>query len=140
MRTLRHHKFFIFSLIAAFLLLQWSGMHVHLAGEHEHGSERHQHEVISHQHQLVSHHEDVIDIAVDTTFHTDIDNVVELDNEYAQRSGKLDNCSLPVLPSKSNYFDPQVVSSVVAGQFDQHSFQSYIQYTSIRLRAPPLTS
>ena len=140
MKKLCFNKSLLFTLITAFLFLQWSSTHIHLAGEHEHNSDKHQHAVSAHQHQLLSHHSDTIDVAADTLSHTDSSKVVELEQVCTQFHGKLGE-QYAVLPhAYQNLFSTNNLSSRVTVLSKLETYQTYHQYTSIRLRAPPIIS
>lgn len=139
MRKLRFNKLFLLSLIAAFIFLQWSATHIHLAGEHEHDGDQHQHTLIIHQHQQTSQHIDVIDIAGNSYPHND-GNVVEIDHVCSQFHGKLD-IKFAIIPSVTGKdLLLQSISNSIVTSYIQNSYQRYYQYSSVRLRAPPLTA
>ncbi len=140
MKKLNFNKPLLVSLITAFLFLQWSATHIHLASEHEHDSGQHQHQVTTHQHQLTSHHIDTIDIASDTLSHADNHKVVALEYVCAQFHGTQGEL-FTVIPSTSwNVLERKISSKTVVASYQQDIYQNYHQYTSIRLRAPPITS
>lgn len=130
----------VFSLITALLFLQWSATHIHLAGEHEHHGEQHQHSVTAHQHQLSSHHEDVIDVADDTLSHIDNNKVVELEHVCTQCQASLAKLFAIIPATAWNSFEQQTFLKQSLTAYKPDSYQSYNQYTSIRLRAPPVIS
>ena len=140
MRKLCFNKPLLFSLITAFIFLQWSATHIHLAAEHEHGGDQHQHTITAHQHQIASHHADAIDVAGDTLSHIDSSKVVELEQVCTQFHGSMGElfAVIPITAWKS--LDSQSVSNGLDISSQQDAYQSYYQYTSIRLRAPPLAS
>jgi len=139
MKKLSFNKPLLFSLITALLFLQWSTTHIHLAGEHEHDGAQHQHDVTSHQHQFAIHHADAIDVANVSMSHADNYNVIEIDNVCTQFHGKLAKL-FNVIPAASNIISQRIIlSKRVATSYLQDIHQTYLQYTSIRLRAPPIT-
>ena len=140
MKKLSFNKPLLFSLITALLFLQWSATHIHLAGEHEHDSGQHQHEVTTHQHQLVSHQADVIDVASVTLSHADSHKVVELEHVCTQFHGKLGQLFTVITSDSWDVLERNVSSKSVVISSQQNIYQTYHQYTSIRLRAPPLVS
>ena len=140
MNKLSFNKPLLFSLITAILFLQWSSTHIHLAGEHEHDSGEHQHEVTTHQHQLVSHHADVIDVASVKLSHADSHKVVEVEHLCTQFHGKLGQLFTAVPSDSWNVLERKISSKNVVTSYQQNIYQTYHQYTSIRLRAPPLVS
>ena len=140
MNKLSFNKSLLFSLIAAILFLQWSTTHIHLAGEHEHDSGQHQHEVTIHQHKLVSHHADVIDVASVTLSHADSHKVVELEHVCTQFHGKLGQLYTAVPSNSWDILEREISSKSDVTSYQQNVYQTYHQYSSIRLRAPPVSS
>ena len=140
MKKLSFNKPLLVSLITAFLFLQWSSTHIHLAGEHQHDSGQHQHQVTTHQHQLNSHHIDAIDIASDTLSHADNHKVVDLEYVCTQFHGKQGKLFTVIPSTLWNVLERKISFKSVVASYQQGNYQSYHQYTSIRLRAPPLTS
>ena len=132
------HKPFLVLLITAFLLLQWSATHIHLAGEHEHDGDHHPHALTAHQHQLNSHHADAIDVANDPLFHIDSNKIVELDHTCSQYHGKLGE-PIALLPSCTRMpIRQRGLYERIAIAYQLDTYQSYHQYTALRLRAPPV--
>ena len=78
MRSTGLTKSFLFLLIMAFLMLQWSSSHIHLSQQHDHGQGQHDHSVQLHAHQEGSQHLDAIDVA-DNNHHSGDTAVLELD-------------------------------------------------------------
>ncbi|MDH5190568.1 MAG: hypothetical protein OEW89_04900 [Gammaproteobacteria bacterium] len=140
MRKFCSNKSFMFSLITAFLFLQLSNTHIHLAGKHEHSDGQHQHAVTAHQHQLASYHEDVIDVAAETLSHADSNKVVELEHVCTKAQGKLGEQYAAITSSILRPVETIDSSGIVVLSSQLISYQSYHQYTSIRLRAPPVVS
>lgn len=156
MRKLCFHKPFLFVLITAFLFFEWSLMHVHLGGEHSHYDEQHQHAVTAHQYHfdghylghghIDNHHADAIDVAIDIAVagdhhsHADSHQVVEVDQACTQFHGKLGQLFAFVPASVSHGLADRTVYKQVVLTLQHETFQSYLQYSSIRLRAPPLTA
>lgn len=140
MQKLSYKKPLLFSLITALLLLQWSSTHIHLAGEHEHHGDQHQHSVTAHQHQLASQHENVIDSADDTLSHIDNNKVVELEYVCTQCQGNLSHLFAVIPTTAWKSFEQQTLLKQSLTTYKPETYQSYNQYTSIRLRAPPVIS
>jgi len=140
MIKLSFNKPLLVSLITAFLFLQWSSTHIHLTAEHEHDSGKHQHQATTHQHQLTSHHIDAIDIASNTLSHADSHKVVELEHVCTQFHGKLCEQFTAIPPASWTVFEQKISSKSVVTSYQQNIYQTYHQYTAIRLRAPPLVS
>lgn len=131
------HKPFLAFLITAFLFLQWSATHIHLAGEHQHDGDAHQHAVTAHQHQYNSHHADAIDVASDPLSHVDNNKVVELDHACTQYHGKLGE-QVALLPASTWVpVTRRGIHERVAIAQQLETYQAYHQYTALHLRAPP---
>jgi len=140
MKKFSSNKALLFSLITAFVLLQWSAMHIHLEGEHKHGGSEHQHSLTAHQHQSVSHHADAIDSAADSFSHSDGSKVVEVENVCTQFNGKLSEQYAVVNPSGFSLLEQLVAYQDKFQVYEQGSFLPYHQYTPVFLRAPPTLS
>lgn len=140
----RHHRqSFVFIIITAFLSLQFSSAHVHLAAQHEHGDGQHQHTATAHNHQISTHH-DVIDSAYN-------ERTSELVSHETHTVVELEQfCTL----IKVKHVDqlPALLTLIDIG-FERYkkyehpfnvvtsaSYNSYLDITSIRLRAPPFYS
>jgi len=140
MRILHPTKSLLTILITAFLLLQWSATHIHLAGEHEHDGGVHQHAATAHQHQLSSHHVDAIDVATDSLSHSDTSKVIELDHVCTQLHGKFDGHCEPLQSSTWAHVSRHDTYCYNTLTHEPDANQAYHQYTTVRLRAPPATS
>jgi len=140
MREHSFNKSLVITLITAILFLQWSSQHIHLADEHEHHSGQHQHVVTVHQHQVSKHHADAIDVTDSTHSHADDSMVVDLNHVCTECQSKQDEKFVVISSSKITYCEDSRLFRVVTGNNRQHFYQSYLQYTSIGLRAPPLIS
>jgi len=134
------NKPLLFSLVSAFLFLQWSASHIHLAGEHQHDDGQYQHVLTTHQHQLANHHVDVIDVADITLSHADTNKVVELDHVCTHAHGKLNELFAFIPFISWNIVKQQISFKGVVTSYYQDSFQAYHQYSPIHLRAPPIAS
>ena len=137
MRKYFTHKPFLVFLITTFILLQWSGTHIHLAGEHEHDGDQHQHAVNAHQHQSSSHHADAIDLASDLLSHVDNNKVIELDHDCVQFHGKFSDHYAALASTTWDSFIRRDAAIRSAITYQEYTYQTYYQYTALRLRAPP---
>jgi len=134
------NKSLIVALITAIMFLQLSTQHIHLAGKHEHGNGEHQHVATVHQHQTESHHSDAIDIAEAAHSHTDSTKVVELDTVCTQCQSKQEEKLAVFFLPQLIYLERVKSSQLIVSTNRQETYQSYHQYTSISLRAPPVNS
>jgi hypothetical protein len=131
---------FVFILITAFLSLQWSSAHIHLAAQHEHDGGQHQHAATAHNHQLTNHR-DVIDSA-SVTHVTELvshesHTVVELDQLCTLFHGKHIDQSPVIFSTIGALFYQTYGNEYDFKSVTYFSFNSYLETTSIRLRAPP---
>ena len=134
----RNNKMLLLVLLTAFLSMQWSTAHIHLAEHHDHDGSHHQHAIEAHAHQSISSH----DNSIDSTHQVDDHNVnlVELDHDCNRQSGeKLDNHSIALTPAdfQLNIF-PQK-DRIEFSKFN-NSKHRYFDYSTIQLRAPPQLS
>jgi len=139
MRKIYPNKLLMFSIITAFLFLQWSATHIHLASNHEHDGDKHQHAVTAHKHQLASHHTDTIDESADMLSHADNNKVVQLDHVCSQHHGKLAK-HFAITSTSHDISGNHGFSKNTLIPFLQDRYQPYHQYSFVRLRAPPATS
>ena len=133
-----NNKMLLLVLLTAFLSMQWSTAHIHLAEHHDHDGSHHQHAIEAHAHQSISSH----DNSIDSTHQVDDHNVnlVELDHDCNRQSGeKLDNHSIALTPAdfQLNIF-PQK-DRIELPEFN-NSKHRYLDYSTIQLRAPPQLS
>jgi len=120
-------------LITALLTVQWAAVHIHLAEQHDHNGKHHQHNIQAHAHETSSHHADSIEPAhVTVAF-----KVVEIDNDCTSPGWKKAGDQLVVSISFAYQlvFAPEI-SKIQLSEQDSNK-QSYIAYSTIRLRAPP---
>ena len=134
---------FVFILITAFLSLQWSSAHIHLAEHHEHDGGQHQHAATTHNHHL-SNHSDVID-SVSITHVTELllhesHTVIELEQLCTLFHSKHIDQSPCIINLISTLFNQAYGNEPDVKSVTYFSFNSYLETTSIRLRAPPLFS
>ena len=129
----RSNKTLLLFLITAFLTVQWSVTHVHLAEHHDHNGSHHQHNIQAHTHYASSHHADTIDSA----HATDDYNIVDLNNACASPGWKkLDDHAIVSTSVVHQFlFIPQS-TSIHLFELDRNK-RSYVAYSTIRLRAPP---
>jgi len=140
MKKLCFNKTLLLTLITAFIFLQWSATHIHLSAEHQHDGDQHQHAATAHQHTLDNHHSDNIDPVIDSLSHSDSSKVVELEQVCTQFHGKIAKHYV-ITPSTSwNITNQPSASTTQFKPYQAETYQSYYQYSSIRLRAPPLFS
>lgn len=128
-------KALLLFIVTAFLALQWSTAHIHLAEHHHHDGSHHQHASQGHLHDYGSQHFDVIDAS-----HADShQSIVELDHECTSpgwNKSKLDDHA-DVLVQTDNHFEYQTHYEIVHLTVSNESGASWLSYSTVRLRAPP---
>lgn len=132
----RHNKILLLFLLTAFVTVQWTAIHIHLAEHHNHDGNHHQHNIQAHAHYTTNHHADTIDSA-----HAIEDyNVVDLENDCVlPMCKKLGGQLIVSIPIAYQFlFSPQS-TRIQLPELDSNK-QSYITYSTIRLRAPPQLS
>ena len=131
----RLSKALAFFLITAFLTMQWSTAHIHLAENHNHDGSHHQHDVSAHAHELINLHDNVIDSKSQLSEHNL--KVVELDCECNPQSSKRFNdhpaVSTLVFADADFFFQKE---NIIASQFKTPKHH-YLDYSTVHLRAPP---
>jgi hypothetical protein len=129
----RFNKVLLLFLVTAFLTVQWTTAHIHLAEHHDHDGSHHQHDIQAHAHHSSDHHADSVDSSDVTGDH----DVVELDHECSSPCWK----NLGDQPVASGLPELRLMASsqssgVILPEADDNK-QSYLTYSTIRLRAPP---
>jgi len=119
-------------LITAFLAMQWSATHIHLAEHHDHDGSQHQHSIEAHSHQPAGHHADSIDSP-----HQSADlNIVELDHQYSSSTGK--NKTPHTSAITAFLWPPSFSQSVsIESPIILNTKLSFFDRSTINLRAPP---
>ena len=133
MQRICPNKTLLLFLITAFLTLQWTATHIHLAEHHDHDGNHHQHNIQAHVHYASSHHADTLD----SDHAKDDYSVVELDNDCTSLGWKKvsDQLTVSISIAYQLLFIPKS-SSIQLPEQDSNK-QRYIAYSTIRLRAPP---
>lgn len=138
MTKFRLNRTMFFVLVTAFLSMQWSSAHIHLAEHHEHGGSHHQHEVEAHAHQSITQD----DNSSSSTHQIDNHNVnvVEIDHQCNTKSGN--HLDEQYIASTPDDFHPSFIplkSSIEPTKLNSSKLR-YIDYSTIYGRAPPKTS
>jgi len=122
-------------LITAFLTMQWSATHIHLAEHHDHDGSHHQHSIEAHAHQQADHHTDNIDSS-----HQNGDlSVVELDYEYNIPGGKIKTPTTAII--RVNLLQITLFQPINTDLPVIHNTKlNYLDRSTIFLRAPPQLS
>ena len=128
------NKAFLILIVTAFLSVQWSSAHIHLATHHDHDGSHHQHASKVHLHDVGSHHADAIDIS-----HADNhEDIVELDRECTSPNSKKFDDQSNVLTQYYEYSIYQLRQGVNCSSIYIAPGASWLSYSTIRLRAPPV--
>ena len=133
--SFRLNKTLLLFLVTAFLTVQWTATHIHLAEHHDHDDSHHQHDLETHAHFLTDHQTDSID--AETT--TDDLSVVELDHKSNLPIAKkitpiiavIASVNLPLLSFQSASFELPVFTDDKSGHLDR---------STVSPRAPPQAS
>lgn len=133
MNSFRNKSLF-FLLITALLTAQWASAHIHLAEHHDHDGSHHQHASEGHSYHPANHHSDVIDAPHAPGKY----DVVELEHECTSPGwNKLDD--LPdvfISVTHQPVFSSHPLSVKLSDPDNPRS--SWLSYSTVRLRAPPL--
>jgi len=131
----RLNKTLLIFLVTAFLTVQWTATHIHLAEHHDHDDSHHQHDLEAHTHLLTDHQPD----SIDTEATTNDLSVVELDHKSNLPIAKKITPAIAITASvnlKSLSF--QLVSFELPLFTDDRS--GYLDRSTVSPRAPPHTS
>jgi hypothetical protein len=123
-------------LVTAFLSMQWTTIHIHLAEHHTHEGSHHEHQIESHSNHLTNQYASTID----SDYQADHENTVELDQDCcSQYNGKQTPSPIGIITS---VFQSQLQSSVVSSKIlvIVNTKLSYLARTTVQLRAPPRIS
>ena len=127
-----------FVLVTAFLSMQWSSAHIHLAEHHDHDGSHHQHEVQVHGHQSITQDDNSSSFIYQIENHNA--NVVEIEHQCNTKNG--------------NHFEDQFIASTpddyhlnfisqkssIEAIGSNNPKQRYIDYSTIYGRDPPKSS
>jgi hypothetical protein len=135
MSKLRINHTFIFALISAFLVMQWSGTHIHLSENHDHDGNQYQHGIDKHAHQSVIQHVDVNDLDENDSALS----VVDVDNECNSSIAKK---NVQKIAFHTPQFQPLLQIKIVRLGHSSvyYSKRGLLDRTSVNPRAPPYLS
>ena len=131
----RLNKTLLLFLVTAFLTVQWTATHIHLADHHDHDDSHHQHELEAHAHFLTDHQTDSIDAEATP----DDLRVVELEHKSNLPIAKkitpaiavIASVNLPLLSFQSVSFELPLFTDYKS---------SYLDQSTVSPRAPPQAS
>lgn len=126
---------FILLLTTAFLAIQWSAAHIHLAEHHDHDGSHHQHSIEAHAYQTAGHHADTIDSS-----HQSGDlSVVEINHEYNTPNAKK---KTPTTAAITPAFQQIALSQPININLPTilNTKLSHLYRSTVNLRAPPQLS
>lgn len=127
---------FLFSLVIAFLAMQWTTTHIHLAEHHDHNGKHHNHSAKVHVHKSIDDSVNEIDFST----HSDGLSTVELDYEFnITKTEKLDKTPVSVLLRRVPYF---TINRPIIIEYteDSESRLSFYYHLTPTPRAPPAFS
>ena len=120
-------------MVTAFLSMQCSGAHIHLAKNHDHGASSHHHASQVHAHQVSDHRKD----SIYTPASTINSQIIEISQEsVSQGWNKLDDMAGAIIPanfvflSSKQQHHPIQLSAI-------SSRLPWLSYATTRSRAPP---
>ena len=121
-------------LMIALVSMQLSSAHIHVAEHHQHDGSHHAHVSKAHSHALSDHHSD----AFENTSTSASNLVVEMAQEaIVQINQPLDDH--PLAPYQTHHpLTPNTLRVKLAFQRGNHYQASWLRYSNVRLRAPPV--
>lgn len=135
------HKFklnqtLLLMLITAFLSMQLTTAHIHLAQHHDHDNSHHQHNIEVHTHHSIDHQAEFIN----SSHHSHDTNVVELDHEFnGQKVEKSEKPSASFIAL--TFPQSSLISNISAKLPDVINTKfSYLNRATVSPRAPPIYS
>ena len=135
MISFRLNKTFLFFLVTAFLTVQWTATHIHLAEHHNHDDNHHQHDLEAHAHFVTDHQTDIID----SEEKTDHFNIIELDHKSSLPIAKKITPTIAVIASVDLQFPSfQLVSFKLPVFVDDKP--GHFDRSTVSPRAPPQAS
>ena len=136
MSIFRLNHTLLFVLITAFLTMQWSTVHIHLAEHHNPDDSHHQHEIAFHAHYSIGHHAD----AIGFSHQAGSTNVVELDHKYSAPKikvwKKLSSAAITPAFQLLSSTQPICIQPLVVVSPKRNHFY----FSIVNLRGPPLFS
>ena len=124
-------------LVTAFLAIQWTAVHIHLADQHIHDKTFHQHQIETHAHNLTSKTVAAIDLSHQAS-HTD---VIDLDHDAnlpKREKQRTPSSAIVITPVFALPQAPEQVIGKIA--FVKNTKLRYLYRPSFNPRAPPLSS
>ncbi len=139
MNSNKYHSNFVLVLllVTAFLSMQWTAVHIHLADQHIHDKSLHQHQIETHAHDLINKSVAAVNLP-DQASHTDVidlDHDANLPKKEKQRTPSSASVITPVfaLPQA-----PVKTTGQIA--FIKNTKLRSLYRPSFNPRAPPLSS
>lgn len=122
----------LFMLITAFLAMQLTTTHIHLAEQHNHDGSHHQHQIEAHAHNLTDQHTD----AIDFSHQTGDANVVEFDHECssAKREKQEDPSASAFEPLQASLPGSIKIPLIINTKL------AHLDHSIVNPRAPPHSS
>ncbi len=118
--------------ITAFLTIQWTTSHIHIAQQHDHDGLIHQHQEKTHAHQYIA--------SDNLSFQVSHLNVIELDSKYTlQNTNQQQSPSSDIAVQVFHTLSPISLIKIEIPIFI-NTKQGYSLYSSVSPRAPPLNA
>ena len=139
MNSNKYHSNFVLVLllVTAFLTMQWTAVHIHLADQHIHDKSLHQHQIETHAHDLINKTVAAIDLSHQAS-HSDVidlDHDANLPKKEKQRTPTSAAVITPVFALPKT---PVKATGQIA--FIKSTKLRYLYRPSFNPRAPPLSS
>ena len=124
-------------LVMAFLAMQWTTTHIHLAEQHSHDGGSHQHQVDAHDHSFSSG----MVTAIDFSQQTNHDNIIEFDREDGlPKKGTQKAASTTTLVGTTVHLLAPFLLVSIQTPVVTNTKSSYVNRSTLNPRAPPQTS
>ena len=130
--------------VTAFLTMQWTTTHIHLATHHQHNGNHHQHTFETHTHQLASfsapkanHNADTIDVSPHFSHQIDHANTIDLNVDYTLQKKAPQKTLSDVIPSLTTSLRPSLRYISTHHTLPPLAQHNYLAHSTDHARAPP---
>jgi hypothetical protein len=130
--------------VLAFLTMQWSTTHIHLATQHHHNGKHHHHTIKTHAHQLAyfsasnpHQHADTFDLPSYFFHPADHANTIDIKVDYNVQKQTPQKIFSDVITGSTTSLPPSLLylsTSHFTPPLAQHS---YLEHSTVNPRAPP---
>ena len=133
MTKIRLNHTFILVLITAFLSMQWSTAHLHLAEHHDHEGSHHQHNIEIHAHHSITHNTDTFDVSHQATDNNVVKLDIECSTSHRTKQEKPSTAVIAPTFQQASLFQALSVELRVVVK----TKLSPLYYSTFNIRAPP---